>query len=170
MQAIHVAGECCADPTIARGKRFAGLGPSRVPPKPLGEGRVRGVTSPCHEGLLGFERPAKFGFNRQKDRLRVSFRLDCPRATLLDLKPAPAASAGRWIIRLLGMRRARVTLRRHCVSGGNGVKPICSPAHPGCWIVAPLWPQAVQRTHCRSLSLDVLAPHRMTGTAHASGA
>jgi hypothetical protein len=50
------------------------------------------------------------------------------------------------------------------------MKPICSPAQPGCWIVAPLWPQAVQRAHRRSLSLDVSAPHRMTGTAQASGA
>ena len=53
---------------------------------------------------------------------------------------------------------------------GNGAKPICSPAQPGCWIVAPLWPQAVQRAHWRSLSLDVPGPHRMTGMAQASGA
>ena len=45
MQAIHVAGECFTDPTIARGKRFARLGPRRIPSKPLGEGRVRGVAS-----------------------------------------------------------------------------------------------------------------------------
>jgi hypothetical protein len=32
-----------------------------------------------------------------------------------------------------------------------------------------LLPHAVQRAHCRSLSLDVSAPQRITGTAHASG-
>jgi hypothetical protein len=37
-------------------------------------------------------------------------------------------------------------------------------------MVAPLWPHALQRAHCRSLSLDVSAPQRITGTAHASGA
>jgi hypothetical protein len=37
-------------------------------------------------------------------------------------------------------------------------------------MVAPLLPQAVQRAHCRSSSLEVSGPHRMTGTAHASGA
>jgi hypothetical protein len=31
----------------------------------------------------------------------------------------------------------QVELRR------NSIKPICSPAHPGCWIVAPLWPRTV---------------------------
>jgi len=36
-------------------------------------------------------------------------------------------------------------------------------------MVAPLWPQAVQRAECRSLSLDVFAPQRITATAHASG-
>jgi hypothetical protein len=36
-------------------------------------------------------------------------------------------------------------------------------------MVAPLWPHAVQRARCRSTSLDALAPHRITGTAHASG-
>jgi hypothetical protein len=35
-------------------------------------------------------------------------------------------------------------------------------------VVAPLWPQPGQRAHCRSLSLDMLAPQRITGTAHAS--
>jgi hypothetical protein len=33
-----------------------------------------------------------------------------------------------------------------------------------------LWPQAVHRAHCRSLSLEVFGPHRMTGTAQAIGA
>jgi hypothetical protein len=37
-------------------------------------------------------------------------------------------------------------------------------------MVAPLWPHAVQRADCRSLSLDTLTPHRITGTAHATGA
>ena len=36
-------------------------------------------------------------------------------------------------------------------------------------MVAPLWPHAVQRADCRSLSLDTLTPHRITGTAHATG-
>jgi hypothetical protein len=33
-------------------------------------------------------------------------------------------------------------------------------------MVASLWPQAMQRAHCRSMSLDA-APRRITGTAHA---
>jgi hypothetical protein len=37
-------------------------------------------------------------------------------------------------------------------------------------MVAPLLPQPVQRAHCRSLSLDSLAPQRITATAHANGA
>jgi hypothetical protein len=37
-------------------------------------------------------------------------------------------------------------------------------------MVAPLLPQAVQRARCRSTSLDVSRPHRMTATTHASGA
>jgi hypothetical protein len=36
----------------------------------------------------------------------------------------------------------------------EGMKPMCSPAQDGCWMVAPLWPQAVQRAHCLSLWLD----------------
>jgi hypothetical protein len=40
----------------------------------------------------------------------------------------------------------------------------------GCCKVAPLWPQAVHRAHCLSLSLEVSAPQRITGTAQASGA
>jgi hypothetical protein len=37
-------------------------------------------------------------------------------------------------------------------------------------MVAPWPPQPVQREHCRSLSLDSFAPHRITATAHANGA
>ena len=29
------------------------------------------------------------------------------------------------------------------------MKPMCSPAQDGRCVVAPLWPQAVQRAHCR---------------------
>ena len=43
------------------------------------------------------------------------------------------------------------------------------PCQPGCWIVAPLAPQTVQREHWRSLSLETLAPHRMTNGAIATG-
>ena len=43
---------------------------------------------------------------------------------------------------------------RHIRSTGNGMKPMCSLAQDGRWIVAPLWPQAVQRAQRRSLSLD----------------
>jgi hypothetical protein len=53
---------------------------------------------------------------------------------------------------------------------GNGRKPMLFPPQPGCWIVAPLLPQPVQRAHCRSLSLDSFAPHRITATAQAKGA
>jgi hypothetical protein len=44
---------------------------------------------------------------------------------------------------------------------------IASPA----WMlgVAPLLPQLVQREAARSLSLEALAPHRMTATAQANG-
>jgi hypothetical protein len=99
---------------------LAGLGPSRVPSKPLGEGCVRGIASPCHEGLLGFERPPKFGFDRQKDRLRVSF-VSAVQGHPARFKPAPAGSASRSVMRLLGTtRRARVAPRRHAVSGGKG--------------------------------------------------
>ena len=44
------------------------------------------------------------------------------------------------------------------------------PPQPGCWTVAPLLPQLVQRTHSLSLSLNSSAPHRMTAAAHAKGA
>ncbi|SRR6266567_6784631 len=53
---------------------------------------------------------------------------------------------------------------------GKGLKPIWLPAQPGCWTVAPLLPQLVQRTAVRSLSLEASGPHRMTATAQASGA
>jgi hypothetical protein len=52
---------------------------------------------------------------------------------------------------------------------GNGRKPTSVPPQLGRWIVAPLWPQAVQRAERRSLSLEVSAPHRITATAQASG-
>ena len=44
------------------------------------------------------------------------------------------------------------------------------PAQPGRWRVAPFPPQLVQRAPARSLSLEASGPHKMTGTAHASGA
>jgi len=53
---------------------------------------------------------------------------------------------------------------------GNGKKPTSLPPQPGCWIVAPFLPHALQRARCRSRSLDTSAPHRMTATAQASGA
>ncbi len=52
----------------------------------------------------------------------------------------------------------------------NGRKPISAPPQPGCWMVAPLLPHAVQRARSRSTSLDASRPQRMTATAHASGA
>ena len=52
---------------------------------------------------------------------------------------------------------------------GKGRNPTPSPPQPGCWSVAPFRPQTVQRAHCLSLSLDVSAPQRITGTAQASG-
>jgi hypothetical protein len=58
------------------------------------------------------------------------------------------------------LRGARLT--RAYRSTGDGMNPMCSQAHPGCWIVAPLWPQAVQRAQRRSLSLDGLC--RATGS------
>jgi hypothetical protein len=61
---------------------------------------------------------------------------------------------------------ARVACR-HVWSTGKGMKPMSSPAQDGRWIVAPLWPHVVQREHCLSLSLDTLAPQRITGTAQA---
>jgi hypothetical protein len=39
--------------------------------------------------------------------------------------------------------------RRHGYAVANGMKPMCSPPQPGCSIVAPLWPDTVQRAHCR---------------------
>ena len=53
---------------------------------------------------------------------------------------------------------------------GKGRKPTCAPAQPGCWSVAPLLPQAVQRAHRRSRSLDVSGPHRMMSGTNAIGA
>ena len=40
------------------------------------------------------------------------------------------------------------------IQPGNGRKPISAPPQPGCWMVAPLWPRAVQRAQRRSLSLE----------------
>ena len=53
---------------------------------------------------------------------------------------------------------------------GNGRKPTSFRPQPGCWIVAPFLPHELQRTRCRSRSLDTSAPQRMTATAQASGA
>jgi len=50
------------------------------------------------------------------------------------------------------------------------MKPTFAPAQPGCWSVAPLWPQRMQRARSRSTLLDASRPQRMTATAHASGA
>lgn len=36
--------------------------------------------------------------------------------------------------------------------------------------MAPLWPHTVQRAHCRSLSLEVSGPQRMTSGVSAIGA
>ena len=36
-------------------------------------------------------------------------------------------------------------------------------------MVAPLWPQQVQRARSRKMSLDASRPQRITATAHASG-
>jgi hypothetical protein len=53
---------------------------------------------------------------------------------------------------------------------GNGRKPTSLPPQPGCWIVAPLLPQEVQRARCLNRLLDASAPQQMTATAQASGA
>jgi hypothetical protein len=75
------------------------------------------------------------------------------RTTYLFAKAAPVVERT-----ALSLYR-RSTAPSRCI--GNGRKPTSAPP-PGCWSVAPLWPQAVHRAHRRGLSLDVLGPQRIS--------
>jgi hypothetical protein len=75
-----------------------------------------------------------------------------------------------WNLRDGGRESSLRRSQRASRSAGNGDRPTIPSPQEGCISVAPRAPQHVHRTRCRSMSLEVSAPHRMMTGASACGA